>query len=263
MERCMTQLVSSDRQRRRAAFNALDFIYRRGHAVTLKFEGTRIHYPVALADVDGVYGSCLIDVTGLGDVDAKLTRHQPFVLQARSKTGLLTTSAMQCSELHRRSERWAIRCALPEHIVESQERMDWRAALTAGMHAAVDIGWSGASAAGRLRDLSVSGCRIVLDRGTISPKPEARVRVRVNFPNGETLATDGWIVRDDDQNTIAVAFDDGHGEVAREVWFYVREIEREAARQTQKPRGELRYLAPSRLFHQPDRPIEESDSKVE
>lgn len=247
----MSQPAQSDRERRRAVFDTFEFLHRRGHALTLKFEGTRLHYPVSLADVDAIHGSCLVDVTGLGDVDAELTRHRPFVLQARSRTGLLTTSGMRCIELHRRAARWAIRCGLPDQIARSRERMDWRAALTHGMQTTVDIRWHSGAALGQLRDLSVSGCRIVLD-GKAAMATDTRVQIRVNFPNGEALAAEGWVVRDDGRHTLAVAFDDGHGEIGREVWFYVREIEREAARQTRKPRSELRYLAPSRLFNVAD-----------
>ncbi|MES1930136.1 metal dependent phosphohydrolase [Salinisphaera dokdonensis CL-ES53] len=225
------------------------------HEVTLRFDGSMIHYPVSVMAVDRILGHCLLDITGIGDVSRLLTVQQPFVLHARQASAALQTSSMSTFEVVKRSARLGLRCALPSHLILLKRRGYFRAALNDGM--AVEVVLSGARGCewrATLRDLSIGGCLLSLPSGEEAGLEigSGRYQARACFPNGETFEASShlshsYVDEDAGLTYIGVTFDIGLEKEAREAWFYVREVEREVARQT-SVRPELRPLAASRLF---------------
>lgn len=236
---------------------------RNDHEVTLRFEGTLIHYPISVMSVDRALGQCLLDITSIGDVEGLLGERRAFVLHARRQAAALQSSPMQPRDILQRSSRLGVRCALPEHLILLKRRSYFRAALHDGMAVKVDLyGAGGAHWQTTLRDLSVGGCLLSLPIGreTGIVMDAGGYRVVARFPNGETFEAASHVshMYADDATElfyIGVAFDIGLEKEARDAWLYVREVEREVARQTAL-RPEMRPLAPSRLFRgEPDAPV--------
>lgn len=235
---------------------------RNAHEVTLRFEGTLIHYPISVMSVDRALGQCLLDITSIGDVEGMLIEQRAFVLHARRQAAALQSSPMRPYDILRRSSRLGVRCALPEHLILVKRRGYFRAALREGMAVRVDLfGADGAQWATTLRDLSIGGCLLSLPLGRENgiAMGTGGYRVAARFPNGETFEAASHVSHmyaDEaaELSFIGVAFDIGLEKESRDVWLYVREVEREVARQA-APRPEMRPLAPSRLFHgDPDVP---------
>ena len=228
---------------------------RNAHEVTLRFDGTLIHYPVSVMTVDRVLGRCLLDITGIGDLNRMLGADRWFVLHARQASAVMQTSAMRTVEVLQRSTRLGLRCELPGQITFLKRRSYFRAALGQGMRVAVVLRDSrGNEWKATLHDLSIGGCLLSLPADGVHGLEfgDVRYRARACFPNGETFEaasqlTHSHIDPDAQRAYIGVSFDIGLEKESRDVWFYVREVEREQARQA-SARPEMRPLAASRLF---------------
>lgn len=232
------------------------------HEVTLRFDGTLIHYPISVMSVDRTLGQCLLDITSIGDVEHMLTEQRAFSLHARRQAAALQSSLMHPREVLHRSARLGIRCNLPEHVSQVKKRGYFRAALREGMAVAVMLyGPAGAQWCTTLRDLSIGGCLLSLPLGQEKGITQGAdgYRIVARFPNGETFEAASHVshmVAEPEAGLfhIGIAFDIGLEKESREVWLYVREVEREVARQAAL-RPEMRPLAPSRLFSgDPDLP---------
>lgn len=227
---------------------------RNSHEVTLRFDGALIHYPVSVASVDRILGRCVLDITSIGDVDQMLALKRPFVLHARQHAAAMQSTPMQAREVLRRSSRLGLRCDLPEQLTLLKRRGYFRAALGGGMAVEVLLfGPGGQQWQAILCDLSIGGCLISLPLGEEEglTVDQAGYRAQARFPSGETFEAASRLshMYADPQAElfyVGVAFDIGLEREARAVWKYVREVEREVARQS--PRPEMRPLAPSPLF---------------
>ena len=225
------------------------------HEVTLRFDGSMIHYPVSVMAVDRILGHCLLDITSIGDVARVLSMQPSFVLHARRASAALQSSAMSTFEVVNRSARLGLRCALPAHLTLLKRRGYFRAALNGGMTVEVVLlGARGTEWRATLRDLSIGGCLLSLPSGQEAGLKigNGRYQARACFPNGETFEASShlshsYIDEDAGLAYIGVTFDIDLGKEAREAWFYVREVEREVMRQS-SARPEMRALAASRLF---------------
>ncbi|GAB3670991.1 PilZ domain-containing protein [Salinisphaera aquimarina] len=239
---------------------------RHSHEVTLCFEDTRIHYPVSVVSVDRSLGTFLIDITSLGDVEGALAEDRAFVLHALQSTSALVTTPTRSRQVIRREDRLALRCWLPAAMTQSQHRSYFRAVLGEGTRVEVALRASADDCrTGVLCDLSVRGCLLSLPMAqAVALAPgDALYQLCARFPNGETFEAYSRVIHvtADESGVcmhVGVAFDMGFDDKDREVWFYVSEIEREVARQSDA-RSELRPLAPSRLFH-PETDTNVSDS---
>ncbi len=227
---------------------------RHAHVVTLRFVNAAIHYPVSVVAVDRQKRTCLLDITSLGDIAGALAGGQPFILYAQAESAELRSSAMHNASAVSRADRLGLRCPLPEQLTLRRRRSAFRAALATGMTVEVFLqAADGKCCKAKLCDLSVGGCLLSLPAGQVQDLSAGRARYRLSarFPNGQRLEAASRIRRlrrdaEEELVYLGVAFDIGLAEEERAVWFYVNEIEREAARQT-NPRLR-RQLAPSRLF---------------
>lgn len=225
------------------------------HEVTLRFEGALIHYPVTIVSVDRTLGRCLVDITSVGDIERAVAPGQEFWLHARQVSAAVQTSEMRILELVHRSDRLGLRCDMPEKLVILRRRGHFRAALIDGM--AVDVllkHGNGREWPATLRDLSIGGCLLSMPASQARGLQAGTVRycAQARFPNGETFEATSYITHMDTETEeamvlLGVTFDIGLEKEAREVWQYVREVEREVARQA-STRSEMRPLAASRLF---------------
>ncbi|MES1934527.1 metal dependent phosphohydrolase [Salinisphaera shabanensis T35B1] len=228
------------------------------HEVTIRFDGTMIQYPATVVSVDRTLGRCVLDMTGTADIEQLLKAKQSFVLYARQHSAALQSGAMHCIGVAQSSARLSVCASLPDSVALLKRRGQFRAALNDSMAVMVLL----ASPTGRewqttLRDLSAGGCLLSLPQDE-QDGLEVGVdgySVQALFPNGETFEVLGhvshrYVNTETQQCYLGMAFDIRVDKAAREVWRYVREVEREVARQT-SPRSEMRPLAPSPLFTTP------------
>ncbi|MES1940547.1 metal dependent phosphohydrolase [Salinisphaera sp. T5B8] len=228
------------------------------HDVTVRFDGAMIQYPVSVVSVDRTLGRCVLDMTGTADLEQLLRTKQRFTVHARRHSAALQSETLQCIGVSQSGARLSVCASLPDSVALLKRRGQFRAALSDSMAVMVLL----SSPKGRewhatLRDLSAGGCLLSL------PEDEAEgievgiddYRIEAFFPNGETFAVNGQVSHryrnaETDLCYLGMAFDIRAEKAAREVWRYVREVEREVARQT-SPRSEMRPLAPSPLFSAP------------
>lgn len=111
-----------------AIANAFIDLTRNVHEVTLRFEGAMTHYPVSVLFVDRILGRCLLDITGIGDLD-----RTEAIRAARAPS--LRCAAHEY-DAHLRGggalNRVGSRCALPDQVAVLKGRSYFRVALNKG-----------------------------------------------------------------------------------------------------------------------------------
>ncbi len=147
-------------------------------------------------------------------------------------------------------------CDYPESATLLHRRTTFRAGLHRGMKAEVDLlAPTGAAAPpirGVLKDLSLGGClmEVPLAAAVELRNERHQARMTVRFPNGEHFRTRGY-VRDIRPNAqwsaglVGYEFLSDAPEFERLVWYFVKEIERQAVHSDVQNR---RALRPSPLF---------------
>lgn len=239
--------------------------------ISLYFEGQPLPYPVTLRRLDRELGQCLLDAAGIEDLKSLLKRHDFFYLQISEPSMLLITAPMRVLEIKAKGNRLELRALLPDSMTLKRQRNFFRASVDRGLgvSALIKPRADSESVEGRLADLSIGGCQIALDlQAAARFQPGMSLaHLRLRFPSREVFDASGTIrhLRCDDEGSevmMGVAFA-GEADFERQVWFYVREIEREAARLD--PHAS-RYTAPSRLFavdveRAPAAVIEKSDER--
>lgn len=152
--------------------------------------------------------------------------------------------------------RTQMACAWPEWVEILQRRGSFRAELTSRMTVPVELQMTADAKplGGRLLNLSQGGCQVELPATQAAELQigQSIERITLCFPSGQKIDLQAQIrQRQVSRDWLAVRFGCAFGAVRadqeRRLWFYVREIEREAARSALD--GDNR--APSALFQPP------------
>lgn len=152
-------------------------------------------------------------------------------------------------------------CPYPEYFDIVQRRDTFRAELRLGMEATATVSHEDQSWSGKLKNLSMTGCLVELPLSAAamvsavqgdSPASgkEPVLNVELCFPNGTRFAIDAHLrhqVANLEERYIRTGFQfvDPTPQQDRDLWQFVREIEREAARFMG---ADASNLAPSLLF---------------
>ncbi|GHA06163.1 HD domain-containing phosphohydrolase [Oceanisphaera arctica] len=196
----------------------------------------------------------LLDISAIRELAFELIKGLPFRLLGHNQDGILRTLPMtlrDCREVEGRLQGY---CDYPAELELMQRRSSFRARLRIGMAVGVSLRPAGDEPAlqGDLKDLSLAGCRVEfsLVAGMADMLGDGPLSLELCFPGGQHFAIEGEIRHrqaDNDRQVITVGFEftPGTPERERRLWFLVREIEREAARNAVDDQGSL---LPSTLF---------------
>lgn len=198
-------------------------------------------------------GHLLLDISAIREVAGELGRGAAFRLLGQARGKMLRTPPLTTSECHEAGGRMLCTSPYPLALEVLQRRESFRAKLRLGMEvgAIVRGDEKEASVQGDLKDLSLEGCQLELPLGAASrlasPLP---LEIEFCFPNGSRLAiraSPRHHVVDTERQAVRAGFQfvAPNGEQERQLWFFVREIEREAARQSNEADVSL---LPSLLF---------------
>ncbi|MBB3182885.1 HD-GYP domain-containing protein (c-di-GMP phosphodiesterase class II)/c-di-GMP-binding flagellar brake protein YcgR [Halomonas fontilapidosi] len=194
-----------------------------------------------------------LDISAIREMAGELKRGQEFRLLGQAQGKMLRTPAITMTECHEADGRLMCLCPFPHHLEVLQRRESFRARLRLGMEVgAILRGKAGESAQGDLKDLSLEGCQLELSlsAGALLADSDPPHEVEFCFPNDTRFtvhATPRHQQVDTERQVIlsGFRFDTLSGERERQLWFLVREIEREAARYDKGGEG---TRLPSLLF---------------
>lgn len=196
----------------------------------------------------------LVDLSSAREILPRVRGGESFRLVGQSGNKLLRTEPLtvgSCRELDGRVE---CEVPFPQVLYVLQRRDSFRAALRKDLHCHVSLvdEEGGREYQGQLGDLSMGGCSVELPLRAAQgvATPGQNFRLTLAFPNGRRLSVAAALRRVAHQVEKEVllagfSFVDPTPEQSRELWFFVREIEREWGRSAE--RGDAQ-LAPSPLF---------------
>ncbi|GAB3286037.1 PilZ domain-containing protein [Parahaliea aestuarii] len=195
--------------------------------------------------------SVVVDITATGHHAPAIMRQRELRLVGRHADGLLRTPPLPLLRVEVEGGRQRCYCEYPAYIEQHQRRDSYRAALRLGMHAGVLLRLPDTSGAiqGDLRDLSMGGCQVRLP-GSAAEGLEGTAELELCFVNGTRFVVNARARRHSVEAGGAVVevgfeFLPLGNEQDRQLWYLVREIEREAARSAS---DEDSALQPSPLF---------------
>lgn len=206
---------------------------------------------VAIAAVEA--GRALsLEIHARAEIERTLRRGSAFHLLGRMRSGVLRTPPLRALRSGYRDGRLQCRCDFPEWVELRQQRDTFRAALKPGMNVGVTLRSPGGTVRGELNDLSLEGCRVeLLAGGLLESIGRAELcELEFHFPDGSRFAVQGRPRHREPDRVhrrvrVGFAFARLGRSDARQLGFYVREIEREAARTVGSARA---VLQPSELF---------------
>ncbi|QIB64314.1 HD domain-containing phosphohydrolase [Kineobactrum salinum] len=209
--------------------------------------------PVVLAKT--IPGEALVlDVSAIREVVAPLQRGTGLRLLGQGLEGMVRTPMLTVSQFDEVEGRMQCHCNYPTELHLFQRRDDYRATPRLGMEVGVllrDLN-NPATFQGDLRDLSMNGClvEVLPNMSELVALNQSPLELEFCFPNGLRFvirATPRHHMTDAEREVLAVgfAFEPRSVDQDRQLWFFVREIEREAARSASV---EATSLAPSQLF---------------
>ncbi|SFT56224.1 HD domain-containing phosphohydrolase [Halomonas saccharevitans] len=194
-----------------------------------------------------------LDISAIREIAGELKRGQAFRLLGQTQGKMLRSPSLMMTECHEAEGRLICTCPYPHHLEVLQRRASFRARLRLGMEVgAILRDDKDGSAQGDLKDLSLEGCQLelALSAGALLANADRSLEVELCFPN-ETR----FVVRAsprhqtvDTERQIILAgfrFDAISGDQERQLWYFVREIERESARYAE---GSEASRLPSLLF---------------
>jgi len=204
----------------------------------------------------------ILDVTAAPEVASGLVAERLFRLSGQARGAMVSTHPLTASPMNGTPGRLRFWCSYPEAFDAWHRRHAFRAELKSGMQVPVEITLDTDETTrvirGELLNLSLGGCLLQLPLGEAVHLEQGQMldRVEAIFPSGQRLEARGEVrhVTSDDRwqrALVGFAFDDAAPRFERLVWYLVKEIERESARDAVSGRN----LAPSPLFQPPaDKP---------
>lgn len=199
-------------------------------------------HPVVLVDqLEEDY--LLFDLTAIRDVVPSLRRGGKFILSGHTPGGLVRSNPLAVREFSTVEGRLFAYVDWPREIFVKQRRASFRASLRIGMDVGVLLrstetdDMALVELRGDLKDLSATGCLVefYMQDGVSRVLPDLATEIELYFPNGSTFQVQAKVRHlktDTDRQVLAVGFEfaDISKAQERELWGYVREIEREASR---------------------------------
>ncbi|SDL05641.1 HD domain-containing protein [Franzmannia pantelleriensis] len=201
--------------------------------------------------------SLLIDITAVSEIASDIDAHKPLRLMGQANGAMLTTPPLVFQGWVQAPGRLQFRCDYPQQLWVMHRREVFRAELRPGMHVAaslvVDDGQETLQLAGQLRNLSLGGCLLEVPLSTaMRLRPGQHVEaLTLRFPNQQQLSARAHVrhIQTDGEQQVRLGceFSEVNAELERRLWYFVREVEREGARNTLEGN---RDLSPSALFDQ-------------
>lgn len=222
-----------------------------GASLQLEAEQSR---PLPVLVVEQLPGEHLtLDISAIREVAPELRRGAPFRLLGQSHDQMLRTPPLVMSECREQAGKLLGVCLYPTSLEVLQRRASFRARLRLGMEVGAILRGSGDDAPlqGDLKDLSLEGLLLELPLSAAPLLAAAEpLEVELCFLNGVRFAIKA-LPRHSQTDTERQAIRAGFkfiapsGDQERQLWHFVREIERESVRQGE---GGDSNLLPSLLF---------------
>lgn len=204
----------------------------------------------------------VMDLSSVNYLLSRLQQGEQFFLRGQSQGKVVRTSLLSLTETRRLGGRFLCCSNYPVAVDVLQRRESFRAELRMGMVVSTAVfGEGDKGIAGELRDLSQSGCQVELPlmASGVLAEADRPLKLAFTFPNGTYFELCG-IARhqktDPERHLLRVGFQfvNGSAEQARQIWYFVCEIEREAARYKKETQDEYdRHVSP--LFEQPGKRV--------
>lgn len=200
-----------------------------------------------------------MDLSAVGHLVLRLQEGEAFSLRGQVEGKVVRTPLLSLTEVRRAGGRYLCCSHYPESLWVLQQRESFRAELRMGMKVSVTLQGSHQEAVkGDLRDLSQDGCQLELPlsaSGILTETRNSQVQLELAFPDGTRFTVQGAVrhqATDPDQQLLraGLQFEQCSSEQQRQLWYFVCEIEREAARYD-KEAQEARQ--PSPLFEVPQK----------
>ncbi|WP_192036516.1 HD domain-containing phosphohydrolase [Halomonas sp. YLGW01] len=228
----------------------LDCLMQAGGA-SLQLEQGEHQHPLPVLVADMVPGEWLkLDISAIREVAGRLKRGEAFRLLGQAPGKMLRTPPLVVSECREVEGRLECAVAYPDAMEVLQRRDSFRAELRLNMEVAVTL--QGGGLKGWLRNLSVDGAQVELPLAAASQlaADTALLTLEMVFPDGTHFAINATLRHDRplvERQLIQAGFQFGprNAQQERELWYFVREIEREAARYEEE---DAHPRAPSALF---------------
>ncbi|MGY4878835.1 HD domain-containing phosphohydrolase [Vreelandella aquamarina] len=201
-------------------------------------------------------------VMDLSSVDYLLPQLQDgvtFSLHGQSQGKLVRTPPLELTEVRRSGGRYLCCSHYPGYLDVLQRRDAFRAELRMGMQVQVALlGRDSQAVNGELRDLSQEGCQVELPMtasGILAAADNKPMKMALTFPDGTYFEVYGEVRHqktEPDQQLLRAGFRFSRcsSEQERQIWYFVCEIEREAARYERESQGNRQ---PSPLFEVPQK----------
>jgi HD-GYP domain-containing protein (c-di-GMP phosphodiesterase class II) len=265
-----SESASTDVHHSKAKFELLEPLCTRGGA-NLAFDSPgSASWPVLLHEIE-VDKALIVDISAFPELATRLERGDGFHLLGHVNGALVKTDTLTVSERVESVGRLLLRCNYPEIISVTHRRRAFRAALSPAMGVSTKL-YASAEASPidvELKNLSLGGCLLTMTLASaVSLEVGKRFRtLRVDFLNGQRLSLKGTVrhAHPNESWTTALVgceFDELGFDSERLLWYCVKEIERERARNALTSDKELE---PSELFRIPDsrRPVISASKSVE
>jgi HD-GYP domain-containing protein (c-di-GMP phosphodiesterase class II) len=201
-------------------------------------------------------------VMDLSSVDHWLSRLQDgegFYLRGQVQGKVVRTPVLMLTEVRRVGGRYVCCSDYPASLGVLQRRESFRAELRMGMGVAVTLfGQDDEAVQGELRDLSQDGCQLELPlmaSGILTEAQGYPLKLALTFPDGTHFVVQGTVRHqkaDPEQQLLCAGlrFEQCGADQERQIWYFVCEIEREAARYNKEAQDERQ---PSPLFESPQK----------
>ena len=224
----------------------------RGASLLLE-ESDSMLLPVVLVSADPDEG-LLVDISAVREVAARLSQGEQFRLMGQREGKLERSPLLQASDCFQAEGVMYCQIPYPTSFEILLRRQSFRAELRMGM--SCDVLVSGGEEYGewdgKLRNLSMTGCLVELPLGaaTMLASVEGNYGLELCFPNATRFAVKARLCHEQsDMETRMIragfAFVEPSARQDRDLWYFVREIEREGASHAA---ADGREFAPSPLF---------------
>lgn len=197
-----------------------------------------------------------LDVNSAPRIKAALAEGRSIRLQGFKRGAKIVTAPVAPIEYSKRGDESRCQVGFPDFIEVEFRREDYRATLRKGLTARVslkkleDATLEATPVEGKLRDLSVGGCRIQLHAASASNLGGKDTEYELNlvFPSEESCRVTGrfshFEIVDEDRIDLGIQFNPLSIEEEKRLMYFVREIERESVRDAMA----VGDLSPSILF---------------
>ena len=182
----------------------------------------------------------LLDISAIRELAGPLQRGRPFRLIGEAQGMLLRTPVLVVRSCEEQQGRLRCRCDYPFHLEVLQRRQFFRARLRLGMEVGVILRAQeeAATSQGDLKNLSLDGCMVEVPVSSANMLAASKpLEIELCFPDGTRFAIKGFAkhyTTDLERQVMRVGlkFIAPNLEQERQLWLFVREVEREAARQS-------------------------------